>query len=85
MDSTLSPSTEVDPALTFVRGPASDLRKFKVLGTIDKVILVLDRDSEETYVIKVRSGFVHVATFDIVKHEKLSTKRIVLLVFKLSY
>jgi len=54
MDSTLSPTTEVDPALTFIRGPASDLKKFKVLGTIDKVILVLDRSTDETYVVKVR-------------------------------
>lgn len=53
MDSTLSPSTEVDPNLMFIRGPASDLKKFKVLGTIDKVILVLDRSTEETYIIKV--------------------------------
>jgi hypothetical protein len=59
MDSTLSPSTEVDPALTFLRSPASDLKKFKVLGTIDKVILVLDKDTEETYIIKVNlSGHV---------------------------
>lgn len=53
MDNTLSPSTEVDPSLTFIRGPVCDLKKFKVLGTIDKVILVLDRATEETYVIKV--------------------------------
>ncbi|KAH3851307.1 hypothetical protein DPMN_093787 [Dreissena polymorpha] len=52
MDSTLSPSTEVDPALTFLRAPASDLKKFKVLGTINKVILVLDKSTEETFVIK---------------------------------
>ncbi|XP_045172329.2 ribosomal protein S6 kinase delta-1-like [Mercenaria mercenaria] len=52
MDTALSPSTEVDPSLTFVRGPASELKKYKVLGTIDKVILVLDKDTEETYVIK---------------------------------
>jgi len=54
MDSALSPSMDVDPSLTFIRCPASELRKFKVLGTIDKVILVLDKDSEETFVIKVR-------------------------------
>ncbi|KAL4238691.1 Ribosomal protein S6 kinase delta-1 [Mactra antiquata] len=52
IDSTLSPSIDVDPALTFIRGPSSDLKKFKVLGTIDKVILVLDRSTEETFVIK---------------------------------
>ena len=55
MDSTLSPSTEVDPSLAFLRSPASELKKFKVLGTIDKVILVLDKDTEETYVIKVEN------------------------------
>ena len=29
------------------------LKKFKVLGTIDNVILVLDKNTEETFVIKV--------------------------------
>ena len=53
IDSNLSPSTEVDPALAFLRGSVSDLKKFKVLGTIDNVILVLDKNTEETYVIKV--------------------------------
>ena len=31
----------------------NDLKKFKVLGTIDNVILVLDKSTEETFVIKV--------------------------------
>ena len=53
IDSSLNPSTEVDPSLAFLRGSVSDLKKFKVLGTIDNVILVLDKNTEETYVIKV--------------------------------
>ena len=35
----------------------SDLKKFKVLGTIDNVILVLDKNTEETFVIKVNITF----------------------------
>jgi hypothetical protein len=29
------------------------MKNFKVLGTIDKVLLVMDKTSDETYVIKV--------------------------------
>ena len=53
IDSNLNPSTEVDPALALLRGSVNDLKKFKVLGTIDNVILVLDKSTEETFVIKV--------------------------------
>ena len=43
----------MDPALALLRGSVNDLKKFKVLGTIDNVILVLDKSTEETFVIKV--------------------------------
>ena len=45
---------EIDPALAFVRGSISELRNFKVLGTVHKVILVMDKSSDETYCVKVR-------------------------------
>ncbi|KAJ8308108.1 hypothetical protein KUTeg_012982 [Tegillarca granosa] len=51
-DSMLSPSTELDPSLTFIKAPISELKNFKVLGTVDKVLLVMDKSSDETYIIK---------------------------------
>nr|KAG5714466.1 hypothetical protein BaRGS_006912 [Batillaria attramentaria] len=51
-DSYVSPSLELDPSFAFIRGSVRDLRHYQVLGAIDKVILVLDRSTDETYVIK---------------------------------
>ncbi|GAB1609748.1 ribosomal protein S6 kinase delta-1-like isoform X1 [Argonauta hians] len=48
----LSPSMELDPTLAFLRAPLSELRNYKVLSTIDKVLLVLEKGSNETYIIK---------------------------------
>ncbi|CAG5123199.1 unnamed protein product, partial [Candidula unifasciata] len=50
MDSFLSPS--LDPSFAFIRGSAKELRNFQVLGTIDKVILVRHKVTDETFVIK---------------------------------
>ncbi|BFZ11831.1 hypothetical protein BsWGS_14870 [Bradybaena similaris] len=49
-DSFLSPS--LDPSFAFIRGSAKELRNFQVLGTIDKVILVRHKVTDETFVIK---------------------------------
>ncbi|XP_067680565.1 ribosomal protein S6 kinase delta-1-like [Haliotis asinina] len=51
-DITLSPSLDLDPSLAFIQGSMSELRSYKVLGTVDRVVLVMDRTSDETYVIK---------------------------------
>ncbi|XP_014767831.1 ribosomal protein S6 kinase delta-1 isoform X1 [Octopus bimaculoides] len=48
----LSPPMELDPTLAFLRAPISELRNYKVLSTIDKVLLVLEKGSNETYIIK---------------------------------
>lgn len=45
---------DLDPAIAMLKGSLSELKNFKVLGTIDKVLLVMDKTSDETYVIKVR-------------------------------
>lgn len=52
-DSYVSPSLELDPSFAFIRGFGQELRGYQVLGTIDKNVLVLDRSTEETFVIKV--------------------------------
>ena len=49
----LSPSGDLDPTLNLIKAPVSEMKNFKVLGTIDKVLLVMDKTSDETYVIKV--------------------------------
>ena len=49
----LSPSADLDPTLNLIKAPVSEMKNFKVLGTIDKVLLVMDKTSDETYVIKV--------------------------------
>ncbi|XP_076464415.1 LOW QUALITY PROTEIN: ribosomal protein S6 kinase delta-1-like [Babylonia areolata] len=51
-DSFVSPSLELDPSFAFISGSGRELRNYQVLGTIDKNILVLDRATEDTYVIK---------------------------------
>ncbi|XP_071079890.1 ribosomal protein S6 kinase delta-1-like isoform X1 [Haliotis cracherodii] len=51
-DITLSPSLDLDPSLAFIQGSMSELRSYKVLGTVDRVVLVMDRSSDETVVIK---------------------------------
>ncbi|XP_050407265.2 ribosomal protein S6 kinase delta-1 [Patella vulgata] len=50
--SCISPNLELDPSFAFIRGSMSELRNYKVLGTIDSVILVMDKLLDETYVIK---------------------------------
>ena len=49
----LSPTTELTPTAAFRQGPATELKNFRVLGIIDKVLLVYDNVSEGTYVMKV--------------------------------
>ena len=44
---------EMDPGLSLIKGPASNLKHFKVLGTVDRVLLVMDKTSDETYILKV--------------------------------
>ncbi|XP_059179556.1 ribosomal protein S6 kinase delta-1-like [Physella acuta] len=51
-DSFLSPSLDLDPSFAFIRGPAKELRSYQVLGTIDKVILVRDKATDETFIFK---------------------------------
>ena len=43
----------LDPRTAFLQGHVSELRNFKVIGIVDRVILVIDVISETTYVIKV--------------------------------
>ncbi|KAL8589734.1 hypothetical protein ACOMHN_027242 [Nucella lapillus] len=51
-NSYVSPSLELDPSFAFISGSRLELRNYQVLGTVDKNILVLDRSTDETYVIK---------------------------------
>ncbi|XP_074645904.1 ribosomal protein S6 kinase delta-1-like [Tubulanus polymorphus] len=51
-DSRLSPSLENDKSISHLRGPISELRNYRVLGIIDKVMLVLDKSSNNTFVMK---------------------------------
>ncbi|VDH89444.1 Hypothetical predicted protein [Mytilus galloprovincialis] len=51
-DNMLSPSGDLDPTLNLIKAPISEMKNLKVLGTIDKVLLVMDKTSDETYVIK---------------------------------
>ncbi|KAK3592556.1 hypothetical protein CHS0354_005618 [Potamilus streckersoni] len=53
VDSASSLLIEADPSLAFLQGSQSELKNFKVLGTIDRTLLVLDKSTEETYVMKV--------------------------------
>ena len=48
-----SPVKGLDPRTAFLQGHVSELRNFKVIGVVDRVILVIDVISETTYVIKV--------------------------------
>ena len=51
----MSPSSpvELDPSVAFLKGPVTELENYRVLGVVDKVMLVLDRKTERTYIIKV--------------------------------
>ncbi|KAK3093939.1 hypothetical protein FSP39_022039 [Pinctada imbricata] len=51
-DSKLSPTYELDPSISMLKGSSGDLKLYKVLGTIDKVLLVMDKNTDETYVMK---------------------------------
>ncbi|KAK6997823.1 ribosomal protein S6 kinase delta-1 [Biomphalaria glabrata] len=51
-DSFLSPSLDLDPSFAFIRGSVRELQNYQVLGTIDKVILVRDKCTDETFVFK---------------------------------
>ncbi|RUS80357.1 hypothetical protein EGW08_011896, partial [Elysia chlorotica] len=51
-ESFLSPSLDLDPSFAFIRGSTRELRNFQVLGTIDRVVLVRDKGTDETFVIK---------------------------------
>ncbi|KAL5009142.1 hypothetical protein ScPMuIL_014723 [Solemya velum] len=48
----LSPIADMEPSLNLLKSSLSEMRNFRVLGTIDKVILVLDKMTDETYVLK---------------------------------
>ncbi|KAJ8045317.1 Ribosomal protein S6 kinase delta-1 [Holothuria leucospilota] len=44
---------ENDPSSEHLRGSVEELKNFKVLGVVDKVMLVLDMTNYQTYVVKV--------------------------------
>lgn len=45
---------DLDLVIVMLKGFLFELKNFKVLGIIDKVLLVMDKISDEIYVIKVR-------------------------------
>ena len=57
----LSPSQELtqelDPQVAHLQGPVKELNSFRVLGVISSVMLVLDKNTNNTYVMKVRIGW----------------------------
>ncbi|XP_078594096.1 ribosomal protein S6 kinase delta-1-like isoform X2 [Branchiostoma floridae x Branchiostoma japonicum] len=46
-------SVDLDPVTSHLCGPTSDLQNYKVIGVVDKVALVIDITTNNTYVIKV--------------------------------
>ncbi|XP_022249312.1 ribosomal protein S6 kinase delta-1-like isoform X2 [Limulus polyphemus] len=52
VDSRLSPATVLNTTINSLRAPFHELSKYKVLGAIRKVLLVLDTTNNSTYVIK---------------------------------
>ena len=46
---------ELDPEIATLQGSTVELLQFTVLGIIDKVMLVLHRTTNETYIMKVRT------------------------------
>ncbi|XP_013397496.1 ribosomal protein S6 kinase delta-1 [Lingula anatina] len=52
-DSKISPTVEVDPSIAYLQCPISELQNYSVLGVIDKTMLVMDKQTDQTYVIKV--------------------------------
>ena len=46
---------ELDPQIATLQGSTVELLQFTVLGIIDKVMLVLHRTTNETYIMKVRT------------------------------
>ncbi|XP_062573816.1 ribosomal protein S6 kinase delta-1-like [Saccostrea cucullata] len=52
-NSKIPPSMDLDPGVAMLKGSLAEMKNFKVLGTIDKVLLVMDKTNDETYVIKV--------------------------------
>ncbi|XP_033733841.1 LOW QUALITY PROTEIN: ribosomal protein S6 kinase delta-1-like [Pecten maximus] len=51
-DGDLSPLSEVDPSLALLKGSTGELKNYKVLGTVDSVLLVMDRSTDDTYIMK---------------------------------
>ncbi|XP_064623256.1 ribosomal protein S6 kinase delta-1-like [Lineus longissimus] len=51
-NSKLSPPSDLDPGIAFLQGPTSELKNYRVLGIVDDVMLVLDKNTENTYVMK---------------------------------
>ena len=49
----ISPLAELDPDIAFLQGQTSELDKYRVLGVIDRVMLVMDTQTDSTYVLKV--------------------------------
>lgn len=45
---------DLDLVIVMLKGFLFELKNFKVLGIIDKVLLVMDKISDEIYVVKVR-------------------------------
>ncbi len=53
----VSPIGELDPHVATLQGSTTELLQFTVLGIIDKVMLVLHKTTNETYIMKVRVNF----------------------------
>ncbi|XP_069116020.1 ribosomal protein S6 kinase delta-1-like [Argopecten irradians] len=51
-DGDLSPLSEVDPSLALLKGSTGELKNYKVLGTVDHVLLVMDKTTDDTYIMK---------------------------------
>lgn len=56
-NSKIPPSMDLDPGIAMLKGSLAEMKNFKVLGTIDKVLLVMDKVNDETYVLKVSHYF----------------------------
>ena len=62
---------DLDPGLAFLQGPIHELANYRVLGVIDHVMLVLDRNTDNTYIMKVNRPNILTLTLENHRHVSL--------------
>ena len=49
----MSPTRHLDPNVACLQGAVTDLKNYRLVGLIERVMLVVDVNTQVTYVIKV--------------------------------